>query len=262
MADNKVRLKLQNEAFKEYLSHSKHRLKKSDILVFIPVHNEEITIEKVIKKVQTSCDFDILVVDDGSTDATNSIVKQMGIEILKHPRCLGSMVLLSGLMAAKSFNYKFIVKIDGDDQHDAKDIPKLYAHAVKTNADVVTGSRHFKKYAGNLFSVQGLGMWFCSGVVSVMARRRITDVTSGLKIWNSKAVETLIQAFNKGLFDEDSTILIEETLIEAKKRLIIEEIPVVMYPREYGESKSYSKKKMMMFPWNLIRSLARVTVSR
>jgi glycosyltransferase involved in cell wall biosynthesis len=144
MLDRNTRFNLQNEAIKEFLSRNNHQLKGSEVLVFIPVHNEEITIAKVIQKVKQICNFDILVVDDGSTDSTNSIVKELGVEILKHPRCLGSMVLLSGLMVGRELKYKYIIKIDGDDQHDARDIPRLHSHAIKTNADVVIGSRHLE----------------------------------------------------------------------------------------------------------------------
>jgi glycosyltransferase involved in cell wall biosynthesis len=260
MLDRNTRFNLQNEAIKEFLSRNNHQLKGSEVLVFIPVHNEEITIAKVIQKVKQICNFDILVVDDGSTDSTNSIVKELGVEILKHPRCLGSMVLLSGLMVGRELKYKYIIKIDGDDQHDARDIPRLHSHAIKTNADVVIGSRHLDKYTGQLWSVQGFGMWFCSKMVTIISRRKTTDVTSGLKIWNSKAAETTIQAFNHGLFGEDSTVLIEECLFAAKNGLKIEEINVVMFPRLHGESKSYSRGKMAMFPLNLARSIFRVLV--
>jgi glycosyltransferase involved in cell wall biosynthesis len=258
MLDRNTRLKLQNEATKEFLSLSKHQLKGSEVLVFIPVHNEEFTISKVLEQVKQNCNFDILVVDDGSTDATNSITKQLGVEVLKHPSCLGSMVLLSGLSVGQALNYKYIIKIDGDEQHDAKDIPRLYAQAVETRADMVIGSRHLKKYSGQLWSIQGLGMRFCSKMVSTLSKRKVTDVTSGYLIWNRRAVQTTIQAFNYGLFGDDSTILIEQYLFAVKKGLRIEEINVVMSPRQYGESKSYSKKKLAMFPFNLVRSVFRV----
>jgi glycosyltransferase involved in cell wall biosynthesis len=261
MVNEKIRLKLQNEATEEFLSRKNHQLKGSDVLVFIPVHNEEKTIATVIEKIKKVCDFDILVVDDGSTDSTNSIAKKVGVEVFEHHNNLGAMAVLSGLTVGHVLKYKYIIKIDGDDQHDASDIPRLYNHAIKSDADIVIGSRHLEKYTSELLSFKYFGMWFCSKLVTVLSGIEITDITSGYKIWNSKAAEICIQAFNKRLFADDSTVFIEECLYAAKKRLKIEEINVIMYPRLYGESKSFSKKKIILFPLNLMRSVWKVLVS-
>jgi len=211
----------------------------------------------VLKHVSESCDFDVLVIDDGSTDSTASILKGLKVEVLTHPTCSGSMPVLSALEIGRALGYKYVIKIDGDDQHDPRDIPRLYLHAIQTGADMVIGSRHLNQYSGKIFSLHGIGMWFCSKLVSVVSGSRITDATSGFKVWAGQSADITIQAFNNGKLKEDSTFLIEELLILSKKKLRIEELAVVMRDREHGESKSYSKRKLALFPLNLIRSTCR-----
>ncbi len=251
------RQQLQGEAVKEFLSQSHPRLNGSEALVYIPVHNEERTIARVVERVRGNCSFDLLVIDDGSTDSTSRILGEQQVEVLRHPTCLGSGVIISALEVGHALGYKYVIKIDGDDQHDPQDIPRLYEHAIRTGADIVIGSRHLHKFNAKILSIEGSGMWFCSKLVSLLSRKRITDTTSGFKIWSRKACEVAIQAFKNGKLKEDSTYHIEELLIAAKKKLKVEEISIVVRPREYGETKSYARKKLVMFPLNLIRSTIR-----
>jgi glycosyltransferase involved in cell wall biosynthesis len=255
------REELRRQAVAEFLSRNPHHFNGTEALVSIPVHNEEHTIAKVVSKVRGVCDFDLMVIDDGSTDSTPQILQALEVDVLRHPICLGSGVIVSGLEVGHSLGYKYVIKIDGDDQHNPQDIPRLYEHAVKTGADIVIGSRHIYKFNANILTIEGAGMWFCSNLVSLLSGKRITDTTSGLKIWSRRACEVAMQAFKKGMLKEDSTYHVEELIIAARKKLTVEEISIVVRPREYGETKSYPTKKRIMFPLNLIRSTVRALVS-
>jgi len=213
------------------------------MLVFVPVYNEEHTVAKIIKEVRNCCDFDLLVIDDGSTDSTPGILRQLDVEVVIHPSGINSNVLLSALKVARALGYKYVVKVDGDGQHNPQDIPRLYEHAVRTGADITIGSRHLNGFNAKLLSIDGSGMWFCSKLVSLISRKRITDATSGLNIWNARACETILQAMETGKVKEHSTNQVEQLIIAARKKLKVEEISVVIRPREYGKSKSYTKKK-------------------
>ncbi len=242
------------------MSQNHRQFNGTEALVYIPVHNEEYTIAGVVERVRQSCGFDLLVIDDGSTDSTASILQQLGIEVLKHPTCLGSKAMLSGLQVGYLLGYNYVIKIDGDAQHDPQDIPRLYEHAVKTGADIVIGSRHLHKFNAKILSIKGSGMWFCSKLVSLLYGKRITDTTSGFKVRNREACEVAIQAFQDGKLEEQSTYDVEELLIATKRKLKMEEVSVTMRPRQYGETKSYSKRKLIMFPPNLIRSTIRAFI--
>lgn len=247
---------LQNRAIREFISKNAFRFHGSEVLIFIPVHNEEYTIAKVVGKVRQSCNLDLLIIDDGSTDSTSHILRKLDVEVLKHQTRLGSGII-SGLEVGYALGYKYVVSIDGDDQHNPQDIPRLYEHTIKTGADIVIGSRHLNGFEANILSIEGSGMWFCSKLVSFLSRKRITDTTSGFKIWSRRACEVAILAFNEGKLKEGSTYHVEELIIAARKKLKVEEISVVMRPREYGETKSYAKKKLVLFPLNLLRSTIR-----
>ncbi len=247
---------LQNRAVGEFISKNAFQFHGSEVLIFIPVHNEEYTIAKVVGKVRQSSNFDLLIIDDGSADSTPHILRKLDVEVLRCQTRLG-LGIISGLEVGYALGYKYVVKIDGDDQHDPQDIPRLYEHAIKTGADIVIGSRHLNGFEANILSIEGSGMWFCSKLVSFLSRKRVSDTTSGFKIWSRKACEVAILAFREGKLKEGSTYHVEELIIAARKKLKVEEISVVMRPREYGETKSYSKKKLVLFPLNLLRSTIR-----
>ena len=247
----------QDQAIEEFLSKNRFRFNGSGVLVFVPVYNEEDTVARVIKEIRDCCDFDLLVINDGSTDSTSSILRQLDVEVVTHPSGMSSNVLLSGLKVARALGYQYAVKIDGDGQHDPQDIPRLYKHAVKTGADITIGSRHLNGFDAKILSIAGSGMWFCSKLVSLLSRKRITDTTSGFRIWNARAYETAIQAVEAGKLKEHSTRNVEELIIAVNRKLKVEETSVVIRPREYGESKSYTKRKLALFPLNLLRSTFR-----
>ena len=255
------REQLRRQAVAEFLTRNPHHFKGTEALVFIPVCNEEHTIDRVVSKVRDACDFDILIIDDGSTDSTPQILSGLEVDVLRHPICLGSAIIVSGLEVGHSLGYSYVIKIDGDDQHDAQDIVRLHEHAVEARADIVIGSRHIHKFNANIFTIEGAGMWFCARLASLLSGKRFTDTTSGLKLWNRRACELVIQAFQKGKLKEDSTYHVEELIIANKRKLTVEEIDIVVRPREHGETKSYSPKKRIVFPLKLIQSTVRALLS-
>jgi hypothetical protein len=250
--------RLRKEAVEAFLSLNHPHFRGSEALVYVPVYNEEHTIAKVVDGIRSYCDFDVMVVDDGSTDATPSILQRLGVEVLRHPGPMASLNILSALEVSRALGYRYVIKIDGDDQQDPRDIPRLYSKAIQTGANTVIGSRHLERFSARIWSTEGAGMWFCAKLVSLLSRKRITDTTSGFRVWDSKSAELIMESFNQGKMKEVTTFLVEELLITARKGLKIEEEGVVMYPRLYGESRCYaSLRKQFMFPFQLIRSTIR-----
>lgn len=248
---------LHNRAMAKFLSQNASRFHGSEALVFIPVYNEEDTIAEVVEGIKKYCHFDLLVIDDGSVDSTPHILEELGVEVLRHPKPLGSKRILGGLEVGLTLGYKYVIKMDGDGQHNPEDILRLYEHAIKTGADIVIGSRHLDRFNAKILSIAGSGMWFCSKLVSLLSGKRITDTTSGFKIWSRRACEIVIEASHRGKLKDASTFHIEELIIAARKRLKVEETSVVMRPREFGETKSFAPKKLVLFPLNLLISTVR-----
>ncbi len=244
----------------EFISRSDLRFHKTDVLVFVPVLNEQDSIAELIDGIRKNCQFDLLVIDDGSNDSTPAVLEKLGVTVLRHPQPLGSKRILHGLEIALSLGYKYVLKIDGDGQHNPADIPRLYERAVLKENDLVIASRHVDRFRANIWSVSGSGMLFCAGMVSLISRQRITDTTSGFKIWSRKACEAAIKAASKGKLKDASTFHVEELVLAARKRLRVEEISVTMYPRQFGCTKSFSPGKKFLFPFKLIGSTLRALV--
>lgn len=244
----------------DFVSRRDLGFRRTDVLVFIPIYNEKDSIAAVIDGIKTHCQFDILVIDDGSTDSTPVVLEKLGVAVLRHPRPLGSKRILHGLEIALSFGYKYALKIDGDGQHDPGDIMRLYERAVKNKDDLIIASRHLDGFRTIIWSVSGSGMWFCAALVSLISRRRITDTTSGFKIWSRKACETAVKAAREGKLKDASTFHIEELVLAARKQLRVEEISVTMHPRQFGDTKSFSPRKKLLFPFKLVVSTIRALV--
>lgn len=161
--------------------------------VVVPAYNEEKTIEKVLNDL-LKMGFEFVVVDDGSMDGTNSIVKKLIVEknqgyICKHllNRGLGAAIK-TGIEAALEENAEIIVTFDADGQHDPNDIYTVINPIIKKEADVCIGTRDFndmpksKKYGNSVMNIITLLFY---GI-------RVGDSQSGLRAFNRKAANTIV----------------------------------------------------------------------
>lgn len=119
-------------------------------LIAIPVFNEERYLHGVLNEV-AEYDHDILVIDDGSTDATARILKERrGISVITHPENRGyGQSLIDAFDYADRNGYDWIITIDCDDQHEPAFIPKFIERAEACNVDIVSGSRYLDEMPGN-----------------------------------------------------------------------------------------------------------------
>lgn len=160
-------------------------------LIIIPVWNEDKTILDVISDLQKSGYKDIVVVDDGSSDETFSIIKNSDVVILRHiiNRGLGAAIG-TGFAYAKEIDADITVTFDGDSQHRAEDIKNLIRPIIDKKADVVVGSRmtEFRKLMPKsrvLISVLANLLTYC------LYGFKSTDSQSGLRAFNKKALEKI-----------------------------------------------------------------------
>jgi len=203
------------------------------ILIVIPVYNEEKNIRRVILDIQKNFNSaDIIAVNDMSTDNTVKELDAMGINHLDLPFNMGyAGALQAGLKYATRNGYNFVVQFDGDGQHLAKEIGKLYKQITTNKSDIVIGSR-FKintDYPHPLF--RKIGSWIFSLLIRLTCRKKITDPTSGFQILSRRVFTEYSEMFNYPQFP-DANLIIKMLLHEYK----IEEIPVEMRKREHGES--------------------------
>jgi len=119
-------------------------------LVAIPVFNEERYLSRVLAQVLRLTD-DVVVVDDGSTDATAEILRRMPrIGVIHHPSNLGyGQSLMDAFQYARQHRYEWVITMDCDDQHEPARIPAFIERAERDNADIVSGSRYLTEIPGN-----------------------------------------------------------------------------------------------------------------
>jgi hypothetical protein len=202
-----------------------------NICILIPVYNEEPNVRKVIRELKkVNNKFHIVVINDGSTDKTASLAKNAGAIVLTNAKNMGSgMAMKKGLRYALAHNFSSAIQIDGDGQHNPKDIKKLI-RALKTHTvDMVIGSRYIKKTTYKT----PLLRYICIRTIAALYRLynfHITDPTSGYRAFNKKAMKFLVKDYT---FRYPEAISIAALI---KNNFKIKEISITMKPRLYGKS--------------------------
>lgn len=203
-------------------------------LIIVPAYNEEKNIENVMESAIKDAPFcDLIVINDGSTDNTEEIVKKHGVAIISHPFNLGyGEAVYSGFKYAYNKNYKNVITIDGDGQHNPLEIKKMINHMNEKNLDMVIGSRYLEDNKFRASYIRYIGIKFFSYVTSIILRKKITDTTSGFRILNKRTIEFLVKHnyFTSFFFAADAIILL--TL----NNFNIGEIQINVSKRVHGKS--------------------------
>jgi len=234
------------------------------LLIVIPARDEEQNIGRVLAMIEAEYpSFDCLVVDDGSEDRTADITKEKGTPVVSHGRNLGvAAVIQTGRTYALEHGYDFMVFCDADGQHNPSDIGRIVEPLIEGKADFVIGSRQLGDYRGHEALRMRLSRQFCSWVITVLARKSISDATSGFKGWSRWLVEhfkTVYETSDK--LHLSTTNDMEEILIARKKGARIMEVPVKMMTKETSVSQVYTTRTLFhfltVFPAHLIRTVWR-----
>ncbi|MBI5561337.1 MAG: glycosyltransferase family 2 protein [Deltaproteobacteria bacterium] len=202
------------------------------LLVIIPAFNEEETIASVIEDVRHNCpEADILVVNDGSRDATARISEGMGVATLTHPYNLGiGATMQTGYKYARLKGYDAAVQVDADGQHRADQIGRLIRPLIEGQAQVVVGSRFLDEGGYRPSLARGAGISIFSRIVSAILRERVTDTTSGFRASGREAIAFF------SVFYPDDYPEVEALVLLHKRGFRIIEVPVEMSERAGGQS--------------------------
>jgi len=206
-------------------------IEKKSIVICIPAYNEEKTIAKIIIDLKKYSDK-IIVIDDGSTDYTSKIVKEMGVKLIQHKKNLGKgAALSSGFKKAMTYSPDVVVTIDADGQHDPSSIPKLIEPIINGHADVVIGSRSDKT---KMPKYRKMGLKVINFLNKKASKSNIKDFQSGLRAYSNKSFKALAQERF-----QDFAAEFEQLESLATKGFEIKEVPVEF--RYEGLDKTSSK---------------------
>jgi len=199
-------------------------------LLIIPAFNEAASIAGVLISVRQHFNGDIVVIDDGSEDDTGELASAGGAAVLRHVCNLGiGAAVQTGFLYALEHGYDFVVRQDGDGQHDASQIPLLLGVLEKDEADIVVGSRFLAREGYQSTVVRRVGI-FILGIVSALVGTRITDPTSGYWAVNRRALKVLARS------QPDDYPETESLVLASRAGCRVREQPVVMYARIAGRS--------------------------
>ena len=206
---------------------------KKKILIVVPAYNEEGSIQNTIAEIFSACPFySILVVNDGSLDATFKKAKQTKVMVVSLPYNLGiGGAVQTGFKYAQGNDYDIVVQVDGDGQHDVGYLEQLLNPIIKNEADLTIGSRFlppFSEYQSSF--LRRIGINFFARLISFLTKYKITDPTSGFRAYNRKMIKIFAQYYPSD-FPEPEAIVVAGRY-DAK----IKEIPVKMRERLSGSS--------------------------
>ncbi len=188
-------------------------------IAIIPAYNEQLTIGSIITLTRKYVD-EILVIDDGSNDMTSIIAKELGCGIIKFENNKGKGIALTkGFEKAIQNGGDIIITLDGDGEHNPKDIPNLLDPVINGECDVSIGVR-YNDGRGKTPRVRRIGQQVLDAQTSIIAKHQFTDSQSGFRCFSRKAIED-IKANIKG-YEAESLILIEAI----KKGFRIKEVPI------------------------------------
>jgi glycosyltransferase involved in cell wall biosynthesis len=210
-------------------------------LAVVPAYNEEATLGRVIAALREEApEFEILVIDDGSTDGTRQVAEASGARVLRHPFNLGiGGAVQSGFQFAMEHGYDYMVQADADGQHDPAEIPKLVGEMqADPDMDVICGSRFLKdlQYVGPISRRAGIHVF--AFILSRIVGQKVTDPTSGFRLYNRRAISLFARDYPHDYPE------VEAVLVLHFHRLRMREVAVRMYQRGGGASSITSGKSI------------------
>lgn len=204
------------------------------VLLIIPAYNEQENIKETVKKIQDfSKEIEYIVINDGSTDNTEEILKQNNINHIKLVNNLGiGGAVQTGYKYAYENNYDIAIQFDGDGQHDVNYVPQICEPLINGQADMCIGTRYLDKSESKFQStfMRRLGSTIISIFIKIFTRKKITDPTSGFRAANKRVIEEFARNYPTEYPEPESTVSL---LVNGYK---VQEVPVSMNERIGGVS--------------------------
>lgn len=217
------------------------------LLLIIPAYNEADNIERVVDNIKDNYpQYDYVVINDGSSDATSQICHKRGFNVIDHPVNLGlAGAFQTGMKYAFYKGYDCAVQFDADGQHRPEYIDSMYK-AMQEGYDVVIGSRFATEKKP--FTARMIGSRLIAWAIRAASGITIADPTSGMRLYSRRICKDLAANMNYGPEPDTISFL-------AKKGVPIKEVQVRMDERIAGESYLNAMRSMLYMARMLISIL-------
>jgi len=210
------------------------RLGKLRRIAIVPALNEEHSIGRVIDELRAfDPGMDVVVVDDGSVDATSHVAAAKGARVLRLPFNLGiGGAVQTGFRYAFERGYDVAVRVDGDGQHDPAQLGRVLEPVLSGDADIAVGSRFAAEGVSGYRSSRPrrIGILLLAWIVSRIVGRRVTDTTSGFQALNREGIALFARDYPHDYPEVEATVMV------FRHRLRLLEVPVEMRERGGGRS--------------------------
>ena len=199
------------------------------LLIMIPAYNEALNIRQVVQHLQSICpEYDYLIINDGSRDATARICRENRYPVLDLPVNGGlSNAIHAGMCYAKEKGYDMALQFDGDGQHDARFIREMVRVMEEHHDDIVIGSRFVTEKKP--FSMRMLGNRMIERAIKFSTGKVLTDPTSGMRMYSKKIIHEFASNINYGPEPDTISFMI-------KQGASVKDVQVKMDERTAGES--------------------------
>lgn len=202
------------------------------LLILIPCLNEEGAIRHVIADIhRVMPSVPVLVVDDASADATPTVAREEGAEVLQLPHHLGlGGAVQAGYKLAFEMGFRYVIRVDGDGQHSADDIPKVFEVLQRSGAQMVIGSRYIRRQRNYTSWTRALGIVAFRSVLRPILGRQVFDPTSGFVGVNHQALQLFSRSFPLEYPEIEALVVLQ------RKAFRFEEVPCSIRERMAGKS--------------------------
>ncbi len=199
------------------------------VLIIIPAYNEEMNIVTVVDNIINNYpQYDYVVVNDGSRDLTADICREHNYNLIDLPVNLGlTGAVQAGMRYALRKNYDAAIQIDADGQHKPEYIDTMVAKMEETGSEVIIASRFLTKKKDK--TLRMLGSNIISAIIKLSTKKRITDPTSGMRLFNRNILVKFVYDMNYGPEPDTISYLL-------KQGVKMEEVQVDMDERIAGQS--------------------------
>ena len=208
-------------------------MKRDRVVAIVPALNEAAVIGRVVEEIRAADPrIEVVVIDDASTDDTAAIARAHGATVLQLPFNVGiGGAVQTGFRYALDEGHDLAVRLDGDGQHDAAEIPRLLEPVERGEADLVIGSR-FVEGNGSYRPpfARRLGIRVFARLVSLLGGQRVTDTTSGFVALDRIGIELFARDYPHDYPE------VEATLVALRSGLRLAQVQVEMRERESGVS--------------------------